>query len=76
MSKWLKNEQKCPKMPTIQHYSTVFDFKKGICFLYKKNGWPVLIQFGYRITKPIIFLNQIICPSLVFTKNIDTHSLI
>ena len=27
MSKWVKNEQKCPKISFIWQYSTLFDFK-------------------------------------------------
>ena len=53
MSKWVKNEQKCPKIPIIQHYLTVFDFKKVFIFYLKRIGWRVLTQFGYRVSKQI-----------------------
>ena len=37
MSKWLKNEQKCSKIPIIWKYLTLLDFTNGICFVCKIN---------------------------------------
>ena len=34
-SKITKNDPKSPLFDSIQQYSTLFDFKKGICFLYE-----------------------------------------
>ena len=33
----VKMVQQLTKMPTIRQYSTVFNFKKGICFLCEMN---------------------------------------
>ena len=63
--------QKCPKMHTIRQYSTVFDFKKGICFLYETNRLacfdPIRVPNTETNTEyfRIIFFNRIIRPSLV-----------
>ena len=52
--------QKLPKLSQNAHYSTVFDsiqhyptLKKVFVSYTNQIGWPVLIQFQYRIAKPI-----------------------
>ena len=57
MSKWLKNEQKCPKMPNIQHLLTVFDSIQFDRILVPNN----ITNAEYF---QILFLSQIFCPSL------------
>ena len=63
--------QKCPKMPTIRQYLTLFDFEKGICFLDEMNRLACFDPIGVPNSKMnteyfrIIFFNQIIRPSLV-----------
>jgi len=63
--------QKCPKMPTIRQYLTLFDFEKGICFLYETNRLACFDPIGVPNSKMnteyfrIIFFNRIIRPSLV-----------
>ena len=51
MSKWVKNEQKCPKITNIWHILT---FKKVFILYAKRIGWPVFTQFWYQISKRIL----------------------
>ena len=56
MSKWLKNFQnknvlKCSPFDSIQQYLTLFDFKTGICFLYKTNRDPIWVLNSKTNTK-------------------------
>ena len=60
-------------MPTIGQYSTLFDFKKGIRFLYETNRLayfdPIWVPNSKTNTEyfGIMFSNQTICPSLLTT---------
>ena len=64
--------QKWPKMAPIWQYSTLFNFKKGIRFLYKTNRLacldPIRVPNSKTYTEyfQIILFNQIIRPSLVY----------
>ena len=80
MLKWLKitkNVPKCPAFDSIQQYSTLFDFKKGICFVCKTNRLacfnPIRVPNSKTYTKyfGIIFLNRIIRPSLLQTYSLS-----
>ena len=74
MQKHVKIVQKWTKNFTIQQNSTVFDFKKGICFVCKTNRLACLDLIWVLNNEMniehlwIIFLSQVMCQSLTSTN--------
>ena len=70
MWKWLKNVPKCPLFDSIWQYSTLFNFKKGIRFLFKTNRLacfdPIWVPNSETSTEysPIIFFQLNNSPKL------------